>query len=178
MKHNQLIENTNNLSQTLRNIFTEYGLEKTLLMTGLNVFQLFDRMGKVSIDPDKSYDILFHIFTNDQFKDALLKKIGYFTLHWDSSEGIMRWIYRKGDETMESMCTPYWDGYKGTPVFTEYYTYNKNGDTTWKEKEDYIQAPLQFDSLEELIDWFNSDYILKVHKRLMSHLKSYREEYN
>ena len=88
----------------------------------------------------------------------------------------MRWTYKKGDEIMESMCTPYWDGEPGTPVFTEYYTYNKSGDTTWKEKEDYIKAPSQFNSLEELIDWFNSDYILKVHRRLMSHLKLYREE--
>ena len=174
----KLIENTNELSKTLRNIFTEYGLEKTLLMTGLNVFQLFDRIGEVNINTNDSYEILYHLFNNTKFKDALLKKIDNFTLDWDSLEGIMRWTYKKGDEIMESMCTPYWDGEAGTPVFTEYYTYNKNGNTTWKEKEDYIQAPLQFDSLEELIDWFNSDYILKVHKRLMSHLKSYREEYN
>lgn len=178
MRRNKLIENTNELSQTLRNIFTEYGLEKTLLMTGLNVFQLFDRMGEVNINADKSYDILFHIFRNDQFKDVLLKKINNFTLDWDSTEEILSWTFRRGIETMESYCTPYLDGQPGTPVFTEYYTYGKDGDTTWNEKEDYIKAPSQFNSLEELIDWFNSEYILKVHKKLMSHLKLYREEYN
>lgn len=178
MIRKKLQENTKDLSQVLRNLFSEYGLDKTLNMTGLNIIQLFDRMGKVNIDADKSYEILFHIFRNDQFKDVLLKKINNFTLDWDSMEGILRWTFKRGIETMESMCTPYWDGQPGTPVFTEYYTYGKDGDTTWKEKEDYIKAPLQFDSLEELINWFNSDYILKVHKRLMSHLKLYREEYN
>ena len=176
MQLTKLNENTNKLSETLRNIFYEYGVEKTLLMTGLNIFQLFDRMGEVSIGPDKSYDILFHIFRNDQFKDTLLKKIGYFTLYWDGMEGVLRWTYKKGTEIMESMCTPYWDGQPGTPVFTEYYSYSKDGDT-WEEKEYYIKSPSQFNSLEELIDWFNSEYILKVHKILTNHLKLYREEY-
>jgi hypothetical protein len=93
-------------------------------------------------------------------------------------DGVLRWSYQKGFENMESMCTPYWGGEPGTPVFTEYYTYNDKGDTAWNEKEDYIKAPSKFNSLEELIDWFNSDYILKVYRRLMSYLKSYREEYN
>lgn len=177
MRRNKLIENTNELSETLRNIFSEYGLEKTLLMTGLNVFQLFDRIGKVSIDPEKSFEILFHLFRNDQFKDTLLKKINNFTLDWDSMEGTLRWTYKRGDEIMESMCTPYCDNQPGTPVFTEYYTYSKDGNTTWSEKEDYIKAPSKFNSLEELIDWFNSDYILKVYNRLVNHLKLYREEY-
>jgi len=173
----KLQENTDKLSETLRNLFTEYGLVKLLEMTGLNIFQLFDRMGPVIITSENSYKILFHVYKNDQFKDTLLKKIGYFTLDWDSMEGVLRWTYKKGDEKMESMCTPYWSGEAGTPVYTEYYAYNKEGDT-WDEKEDYIKAPSQFNSLEELIDWFNSDYILKVYKRLVTHLNLYREEYN
>lgn len=171
------IINENKVSNLLRNLLSEYGLEKTLLMTGLNVFQLFDRMGEVNINADKSYEILFHVFRNDQFKDVLLKKINNFTLDWESTGGILHWTFNRGIEIMKSMCTPYWDGQPGTPVFTEYYSYSKDGDT-WDDKEDYIKAPSQFNSLEELIDWFNSEYILKVHKKLMSHLESYREEYN
>ena len=178
MNDYKLNENSDKLSQTIRNIFSEYGIEKTLIMTGLNVFQLFDRMGIVIINTNDAYEILYHLFNNTKFKDVLLKKIDDFTLDWDSIEGVMRWTYRNGDETMESMCTPYWDGEAGTPVFTEYYTYSSNGDTTWSEKEDYIKAPSEFNSLEVLIDWFNSDYILKVHRKLMNHLESYREEYN
>jgi hypothetical protein len=90
-------------------------------------------------------------------------------------EGTLRWTYKDGNEIMESLCTPYWDGQAGTPVFTEYCSID--GETDWKEKEDYIKAPKEFKSLEVLIDWFNSDYILKVHKRLMSHLEMFREDH-
>jgi len=177
MRLKKLNENSDKLAETLRNIFTDYGIVKTLLITGLNVFQLFDRMGDVIITPSDSYEILFHLFNNKKFEDALLKKIDHFTLEWDSTEGVIRWTYKQGVEIMESMCTPYWGGEPGTPVFTEYYTYNDKGDTSWKDKEDYIKAPIQFNSLEELIDWFNSDYILKVYKTLITHLNLYRGDY-
>jgi len=80
MNKHKLKENTDSLSETLINIFTEYGLEKSLLMTGLNVFQLFDRIGEVNISANDSYEILYHLFNNTKFKDALLKKIDNFTL--------------------------------------------------------------------------------------------------
>jgi hypothetical protein len=178
MRLKKLNENSDKLAETLRNILTDYGIKKTLLITGLNVFQLFDRMGDVIITPSDSYEILFHIFNNEKFENTLLKKIDNFTLNWDGMDGVLRWSYQKGFENMESMCTPYWGGEPGTPIFTELYTYGKNQETIWDDKEDYIKAPSQFNSLEELIDWFNSDYILKVNKILTKHLKLYREKYN
>jgi hypothetical protein len=66
MRLKKLNENSDKLAETLRNILTDYGIKKTLLITGLNVFQLFDRMGDVIITPSDSYEILFHIFNNEK----------------------------------------------------------------------------------------------------------------
>jgi hypothetical protein len=87
----KLQENTNELSKLLRNLLNENGVDKTLTITGLDVFQLFDRIGFVKINPDMSYQLIYHLFRI--YDDELTKKIGNYTLEFNF-DGVMEWNYK------------------------------------------------------------------------------------
>jgi hypothetical protein len=93
------IINENKINNLLRNLLSENGLDKTLTITGLNVFQLFDKIGFIPINPDMSYVLIYHIFRN--YDDELTKKIGDYTLEFNF-DGVMEWNY-KNKKTNESM---------------------------------------------------------------------------
>lgn len=167
----------NKIDNLLRNIFTENGLEKTLYITGLNIFQLFDKMEPVTITTDMSHDLLYHIFSN--YKKELTKKIGHYKLEFNF-DGVLEWIYENKDtkEYMYSLCTPYWDGDSRTPIDCEYYT-NNNFQIDKESDDEYFtsfKGPEEFNSLYDLMYWYENEYIPTVYNTLNDFLTKFRNK--
>lgn len=170
----KLQENTKELSQVLRNLLSEYGLDKTLTITGLNIIQLFDRIGPLIINPDLTYDIILELWSKT---DLLTREIDDYYLSYDPFEGTIRWVYsnKKTEELMYSICTPYWDAKDWIPINVEQYV--KHANEMDVRGEFIIKAPNEFLSLNQIVKWYNDYYIKSVVKVLNQFLEKYRKEF-
>jgi len=171
----KLKENTNELSKLLRNLLNENGLDKTLTITGLDIFQLFDRIGFVKIDADMSYQLIYHLFRI--YDDELTKKISNYTLEFNF-DGVMEWNYKnkKTNESMFALCTPYWDGNSFTPIDCEYYI-KDDFEFLKDDGDDFyfsFKCPNEFNSLMELMYWYENEYIPTVYNKLNEFLEEFR----
>jgi hypothetical protein len=169
------IINENKINNLLRNLLSENGLDKTLTITGLNVFQLFDKIGFIPINPDMSYVLIYHIFRN--YDDELTKKIGDYTLEFNF-DGVMEWNYKnkKTNESMYALCTPYWDGNSFTPIDCEYYI-KYDFEFSKDDEDDFyfsFKCPNEFNSLMSLMSWYEEEYIPTVYNKLNEFLEKYR----
>jgi len=171
----KLNENTKNLSNLLMNLVKENGLSKTLEITGLNIINLFDRIGNFAIDANLLNEIILELF--DKNDDILINKINNYSLYLDSLEGTIRWTYtnNKTNERMFAICTPFWDGNDFLPIDVEGYI--KDEDELWNEFQKIIPISPDFNSIEEIIEWFNTKYINTVVSVLDGCLKDYRKKY-
>ena len=77
------------------------------------------------------------------------------------------------------MCTPFWDGEKYIPIDMTEYTYRKN-DSVYDLDNTTIQLDKlePFNSVSELVHWFNTTYLNEVYDVLLGYLQVYREEYS
>jgi hypothetical protein len=80
---------------------------------------------------------------------------------------------------MEAMCTPFWDGGKYIPIDITEYTY-RNNDSVYDLDNTTIKLDKldPFNSVSELVHWFNTTYLNEVYGLLLEYLYLYREEYS
>ena len=171
----KLVENDNKLRNLLSNLLNNDGLHKTMTITGLNVFELFDKIEPFVINSNLSYDLIEHIFRT--YDDELTKEVGNYTLELNF-DGVMEWNYKneKTKETMYALCTPYWDGDAMTPIDCEYYT-NENSEINKDDDDEFytsFKCPEEFNSIYGLMDWYENEYIPTVYNRLNFFLKVFR----
>lgn len=171
-------QKTNNeVSKLLVKMVNEHGVYKTIEMTGLDVIQLFDRMGNnIVIDSEMANDLLRMLWN----KNLLPKNVNNFKLHFETFDGVLYWELESTSESIQAMCTPFWEGYASIPIDFSYYTYidglgNKvDANPEWYESIDYKD---NFDSIQDLIEWFKEWYIPVVYHQLNKFLKKARKEY-
>ena len=168
-------------SEVLAKLVNKSGVEKTLDITGYNILELFMALDdKVKIDSETAYQLLFELKKNT---NLLHDKIGYAKLRFSEMDGIVHWRLILPDEIMEAMCTPFWDGGKNIPIETIEYTYtkkNNNMDSIYGGDNTTIKLDKlePFNSVSELVHWFNTTYLNEVYDVLLGYLQVYREEYS
>ena len=170
-------QKTNNeVSKLLVKMVNEHGVYKAMEMTGLDVIQLFDRMGNnIVIDSEMANDLLRMLWN----KNLLPKNVNNWKLTFETFDGVLYWELNTKSEEAQSMCTPFWEGYKSVPIDFTYYTYIEDGiryeyNPEWFESIDYKD---NFDSIQDLIEWFKEWYIPVVYRQLNKFLKKSRKEY-
>jgi hypothetical protein len=170
-------QNTNNeVSKLLSKMVNEYGVYKAMEMTGLNVIQLFDRLGNnIIIDSEMANELLRMLWR----QNLLPKKVNNFKLYYETFDGVLYWNLETDTEEAQAMCTPFWDGNKLIPIDFEYYTFKKDGQSDEYNPQWYKGIPYEdnFDSIQDLIDWFKEWYIPVVYFQLNKFLKKARKEY-
>jgi hypothetical protein len=169
-----------NVKNLLVDLINKEGVEKTMDITGLNVLDLFERIGNFKFDSELSGLVLYLLFKEGK----LPKNVNNFTLNWDYFDGVLYWQYKNEIETSESMCTPFWDLLNGTPIHMTYYTYiDIEGDTNEvelgnDEKYIFIENEFTFNNIQDLITWFKEFYIPTCYYYLSKFLDEVREENN
>jgi hypothetical protein len=134
---------------------------------------------KVKIDSETAYQLLFELKANT---NLLHDKIGYAKLRFSEMDGIVHWRLILPDEIMEAMCTPFWDGERYIPIDVTEYTY-RNNDSVYdldntKIKNIKLDKLEPFNSVSELVNWFNNTYLNEVYDVLLRYLQLCREEYS
>ena len=167
-------------SEVLAKLVNKRGVQKTLDITGYSVLELFMALeDKVKIDLEIALKLIFELKKNT---NLLHDKIGHARLRFNEYEGFIYWTIYHPYEIMESMCTPFWDGKRYIPIDTTEYSYmdkNNTSHTVYNEFNDNITLYMlePFNSVSELVHWFNTSYLNEVYEVLMGHLEEYRREY-
>lgn len=168
-------------SEVLLKLVNKRGVKITLDITGYSILELFMALeDKVSIDSETAYQLLFELNKNT---NLLHDKIGYAKLRFSEMDGIVHWKLILPDEAMEAMCTPFWDGEKYIPIDITEYTYRNIDYDLFNTKIGYIKLDKldklePFNSVSELVHWFNTTYLNEVYDVLLRYLQVYREEYS
>jgi hypothetical protein len=167
-------------SEVLAKLVNKSGVQKTLDITGYSILELFMALeDKVKIDSETAYQLLFELKANT---NLLHDKIGYAKLRFSEIDGIVHWTLNLPDEIMEAMCTPFWDGERYIPIDVTEYTY-RNNDSVYdldntKIKNIKLDKLEPFNSVSELVNWFNNTYLNEVYDVLLRYLQLCREEYS
>jgi hypothetical protein len=167
---------SHNLSELLVKMVNEHGVYKAMEMTGLDVIQLFDRMGNnIVIDSEMANGLLRMLWN----KNLLPKNVNNWKLSFDTFDGVLYWDLTTESEEAQAMCTPFWEGYNSVPIDFSYYTYIEDGiryeyNPEWYESIDYKD---NFNSIQDLIEWFKEWYIPVVYHQVNKFLKKSRKEY-
>ena len=164
-------------SEVLAKLVNKRGVKITLDITGYSILELFMALeDKVKIDSETAYKLLFELKKNT---NLLHDKIGYAKLRFSEIDGIVHWVLNLPDEIMEAMCTPFWDGEKYIPIDMTEYTYRKNDSVYDLDNTTIKLDKLEpFNSVSELVHWFNTTYLNEVYDVLLGYLQVYREEYS
>jgi len=169
-------KSNNDVSKLLTKLVNEHGVYKAMEMTGLNVIQLFDRLGNnIIIDSEMASDLLRLLWN----KNFLPKKVNNFKLYFESFDGVLYWHLDTEAEEAQAMCTPFWEGNKSVPIDFDYYTVKRDGGSEEHNPQWYKSIPYEdnFDSIQDLIDWFKEWYIPVVYHQLNNFMKKARKEF-
>jgi len=105
-------------------------------------------------------------------KEVITDEFGLY-LSYSSFEGAIEYEFNDEDCLIIGYATPYWNGECSLPI--ENITYN---DKKEEEEHDFepsktIKLPERFDSMGELIEWFNNEYI----KYLIQTIKEFKKDF-
>lgn len=166
------------LNNLLKEFIETKGLRETIKITGLDIFEIFSRIGNIKINSELAYEMLNNIFTNHFH--ALTKKIGNYKIVYESFGGTLEWVYEDTntedgtEEFMRALCTPFWNGDPEIPIDVQYY--ENFGVIVEDSNSDVIPIKVKLNSLEDLITWYEKVYIKTVFNKLNSFLIQNREK--
>lgn len=171
--------------EILLSLVNEHGLDKTLELTSLTLYQLILQLDEYfdfpSLEDDEMQDVLLSLFSDT---DLLVKKYKNFELSWDAqNDYFMVWKYENETtgEIMSSLVTPFYEG-PFIPVDTTYYSFiDSEGNRAHDYEEKFTNLNINKNkivSLNSIIDWFNTTYIKEVYRQLTIDLKIYRHDNN
>jgi len=167
-------------SEVLAKLVNKSGVQKTLDITGYGILELFMALeDKVKIDSEVALDLLFELRGNT---NLLHDRIGHAKLRFDTYEQLIYWRLTPPYENMEAMGTPFWGGETIIPIDTTEYNYldkNNKSQTIYDEYNHTIELDdlEPFNSVSELVNWFNNSYLNEVYEILLGYLEEYRREY-
>ena len=169
----------NRLERLVKNYVDKYGLRKTSEMMGLSLSKIV-QIAKVPIDSEVAFEILREKFIQKELKDTYKK----FIISLDRMDGIFYWetttrTDRYPEDRVEQitvMATPFWDGSKFTPIEISWFTllnddmniiYELEGDGSFYKA---FKHQSNFDSVEELLNWYEETYLPGVYDIIMNTL--------
>ena len=180
MKHStKFIIQENRLEKLVSKYLNEFGLSKTSEMMGLSLSKIIE-IAKSPIDSEVAFEILREKFIQGELKDTYKK----FIISLDRMDGIFYWeITTRTDrypedrvEQITVMATPFWDGSTYTPVEISWFTllndemniiYELEGDGSFYKA---FKHQSNFDSVEELLNWYEETYLPGVYDIIMNTL--------
>ena len=169
----------NRLERLVKNYVDKYGLPKTSEMMGLSLSKIIE-IAKVPIDSEVAFEILREKFIQKELKDTYKK----FIISLDRMDGIFYWetttrTDRYPEDRVQQitvMATPFWDGSKFTPIEISWFTllnddmniiYELEGDGSFYKA---FTHQSNFDSIEELLNWYEETYLPGVYDIIMNTL--------
>ena len=169
----------NRLERLVKNYVDKYGLRKTSEMMGLSLSKII-QIAKVPIDSEVAFEILREKFIQKELKDTYKK----FIISLDRMDGIFYWetttrTDRYPEDRVQQitvMATPFWDGSKFTPIEISWFTllndemniiYELEGDGSFYKA---FTHQSNFDSVEELLNWYEETYLPGVYYIIMNTL--------
>jgi hypothetical protein len=167
-------------SEVLAKLVSKSGVQRTLDITGYDILELFMALeDKVKIDFDIALKLIFELRGNTYL---LHDKIGFAKLRFSEFEGIIHWTLNPPGENMDAMCTPFWDASPNIPIETIEYSYIDEDNKTHSVYDTFndnitLYTLEPFNSVSELVHWFNTTYLNEVYDHLLVYLRDYREEY-
>jgi len=171
--------------ETISDLVKEFGLSETSSMVGLPISQIV-KISKHPINPGIANEILIE----NMIKGNIIDNYKEFIIH-ASSNGVFYWETntRTGHfsndrvEQITVAATPFWDGVDYTPVEIDWFTlydkdmvnviYSVGGEGDYFSK---FTHQTNFETVEELNDWYNEVYLPGVYDIIMNKLlpKLYR----
>lgn len=144
------------------------------------VFYLKDK--EIGIDCGFAHSIMEILyFSSDLIKKNFKFNNGEMTLHlkWGGFSGSVDFEYEDKNYRLSGLATPYWDGNCSTPVDGSYFE-NKNTDEYYDEYDNsgkYLEnMPINFNSIQELIDFLNNDYPKQLIKPIRELISLYKDK--
>ena len=177
--YTKFIIQENRLERLVKNYVDKYGLSKTSEMMGLSLSKIIE-IAKVPIDSEVAFEILREKFIQKELKDTYKK----FIISLDRMDGIFYWetttrTDRYPEDRVQQitvMATPFWDGSKFTPIEISWFTllnddmniiYELEGDGSFYKA---FTHQSNFDSIEELLNWYEETYLPGVYDIIMNTL--------
>jgi hypothetical protein len=166
----------------LRNYLNEYGLYETSKITGLSMTKIIE-ISNFPINSEIANELLIENLDEGKLKDTYKE----FKIQ-SNLDGVVYWDgeLKTGEflpnytEVITVMATPFWDGVDYTPVEIDWFTLEdrsrKIGEQVVVETEgggNYYKAlkdKTRFDSVEELLSWYDEVYLPGVYDIIMNEL--------
>jgi len=175
----------NKVENLIKQYLSEFGLDKTSEMMGISLSKVVE-IAKIPINSGIANEILIE----NMIKGNIIDNYKEFIIH-ASNDGVFYWETntRTGhfsDDRVEQItvaATPFWDGVDYTPVEIDWFTlydkdmvnaiYNMPGEGNYFQK---FTHQTNFETVEELNDWYNEVYLPGVYDIIMNKLlpKVYR----
>ena len=128
----------------------------------------------MEIDCEMAYDLIRDLFQKTSFftKEVITDKFGFYLIY-SSFEGAIEYEYKDDDCIMLGYATPYWNQECFLPIENVSYTDKKDDEEYDFEPSKTIKLPERFDNVDELIKWFNDNYI----KYLIRKIKEFKKDF-
>jgi hypothetical protein len=172
----------NKQENVLRNYINQFGIYKTYKMMGISFTKLV-KISNIPINGMIANDVLMENLENgnltDTYKGFKIQSNLDGVVYWDgelkTGEFLPDYI-----ETITAMATPFWEGVDYTPVEIDWFTLQdrsrkigeqivvetEGGGNYYKE----LQDKTRFNSVEELLNWYDEVYLPGVYDIIMNEL--------
>jgi hypothetical protein len=179
MKHpTKFIIKESRLEKLVSKYLNEFGLSKTSQMMGISRSKVLE-LAKAPIDSPYAYEILYEKMMRNELK----KNYEEFEIR-TSINGVFYWesVMKTGHfgedmtEQISVAATPFWDGAKYTTVEIDWFTlmdknaniiYDSGGEGNFYKE---FKNKTQFESVEQLLIWYNKFYLPEVYDVIMNTL--------
>ena len=172
----------NRQENALRNYVNKYGIYDTYKMLGISLTKLVKISG-IPINGIIANDVLMENLENgnltDTYKGFKIQSNLDGVVYWDGEIKTGEFLPNY-TELITAMATPFWDGVDYTPVEIDWFTVEdrsrKIGEQLVVETEgsgNYykeLQDKTRFNSVEELLSWYDEVYLPGVYDIIMNEL--------
>jgi hypothetical protein len=160
--------------QTIKKLFNQEGFEETSNIIGISRIKLA-KMLNLSIKGDDFYntdEVTSYMFTPELVK--MNKEYKNCNLSYNGMAGVVEWVCFWDNEKLDTLSysTPYYAG-NSTPVSTNFLS-STDGEWSYdssNDDESYVsfENPDGFNNVDELVEWFESEYLPTTYEMIKNH---------
>ena len=174
------LKENNKLSEKLKKLIDENGFSQVQKMIGVSTTNLVKLSG-IPIDSVMANQIL----TENIVSKKIPTSYKNFEIQCDEFQGVVYWVgkfetkhYQSGMyEIVSFMATPFWDGESRVPIQLDYLELRSDrNDAIIQQIEgdgyffESLDINIIFKNVDELLNWYATFYLPKVHKIIMKKL--------
>lgn len=167
----------------LRNLIKKEGIYNVSELIGMKVHEVAS-VSQLQFDYTLANDIIMSLVDDNKVN----KNYEGFQISIDSMSGAFDWTRKKTTdfygpklkETIGLLATPFWENQNNIPIDISYYEVKTlNGLTLYQEYPDIFDSiepdKSWYNSVDDLINWFNESYLPSVYRVVVKHLPRVRE---